>query len=82
MTKPKPACSIPDCGKPSIARGWCSRHYTRWHRHGDPLATTTARREPRPADGEDRPDRDSPNRLTGQWVLNPRTLIREYQETN
>ncbi len=24
-----------ECGKPSIARGLCSVHYCRWHRHGD-----------------------------------------------
>lgn len=29
-------CSIPDCNKPAKARGWCSRHHTRWLRHGSP----------------------------------------------
>lgn len=31
-------CSIPSCGKPVEARGWCSPHYHRWVRRGDPLA--------------------------------------------
>lgn len=31
-------CSIPDCSKPHMARGWCRLHYTRWQKHGDPLA--------------------------------------------
>lgn len=31
-------CSIADCEKPLLARGWCSAHWTRWQRHGDPLA--------------------------------------------
>jgi hypothetical protein len=31
-------CSIEGCGKVVFARGWCARHYTRWTRHGDPLA--------------------------------------------
>lgn len=31
-------CSIEGCGKKHYARGWCRRHYNRWHRHGDPLA--------------------------------------------
>ena len=31
-------CSIPDCGKLWFCRDWCSAHYTRWQRHGDPLA--------------------------------------------
>lgn len=30
-------CSIPNCGKPHSARGWCLDHYTRWRRCGDPL---------------------------------------------
>lgn len=31
-------CSIPDCNSPNDRRGWCAKHYTRWYRHGDPLA--------------------------------------------
>lgn len=27
-------CSIDDCGKPFLARGWCSAHWTRWKRYG------------------------------------------------
>ena len=34
-------CSIDGCEKPRKARGWCSAHWSRWHRHGDPLATLT-----------------------------------------
>lgn len=30
-------CSIDECGKRVLARGWCSAHYTRWQRNGDPL---------------------------------------------
>ena len=30
-------CSIDGCGKPPAMRGWCSMHYNRWYRHGDPL---------------------------------------------
>lgn len=31
-------CSIADCASPSTTkRGWCSMHYNRWLRHGDPL---------------------------------------------
>ncbi len=29
-------CSIPDCGKPCVKRGWCQTHYSRWRIHGDP----------------------------------------------
>lgn len=34
------SCSIPECGQPPRARGWCSTHYQRWRQHGDPLTTT------------------------------------------
>lgn len=31
-------CSISDCHDQAVTRGWCTKHYTRWLRHGDPLA--------------------------------------------
>ena len=31
-------CAVNDCPKTIFARGWCQAHYTRWKRHGDPLA--------------------------------------------
>jgi hypothetical protein len=33
-------CEIEGCGRPkrSSTAAWCSRHYFRWYRHGDPLA--------------------------------------------
>lgn len=38
MTIPRGApCTIPDCGKPVVGRGWCARHYGIWRTHGDPL---------------------------------------------
>jgi hypothetical protein len=40
-----PICSIENCGKPALARGWCSAHYTRWQRHGDPLVRVKRRGE-------------------------------------
>lgn len=36
MAKPK-ICAVPDCGKPSYVRGWCTVHYQRWKKTGDPL---------------------------------------------
>lgn len=30
-------CSIPDCSKPHEAHGWCSAHYQRQRKYGDPL---------------------------------------------
>ena len=37
-------CSIEGCGRPFLARTWCSRHYTQWQKHGDPLARVLAER--------------------------------------
>lgn len=30
-------CSIEGCTKPLSCKGWCTMHYCRWRRHGDPL---------------------------------------------
>jgi hypothetical protein len=30
-------CIIAGCGKKIVVRGWCSAHYHRWQRYGDPL---------------------------------------------
>ena len=32
-------CSIPGCLNERDSRGWCKKHYARWLRNGDPLAT-------------------------------------------
>lgn len=29
-------CSVEGCTKPLVARGWCSMHYSRWRKTGDP----------------------------------------------
>jgi len=38
-------CAIQECGKRSIARGYCSSHYRRWLDHGDPLGGRIPYRE-------------------------------------
>lgn len=55
---PSPICSIPNCGKPVLARGWCRSHYERWKRHGEPLAGRRAR-----------PPRGSARRFLRETVL-------------
>jgi hypothetical protein len=32
----RPPCTIEGCDKPNVGRGWCSKHWTRWKRYGDP----------------------------------------------
>ena len=34
--KTKKLCSIDHCSRKAIIRGWCSAHYHRWQRYGDP----------------------------------------------
>lgn len=38
MTAPTAAktCAIDDCARPVDSRGWCTAHYQRWKKHGDP----------------------------------------------
>lgn len=43
MAKANRICSIPDCGKPHKAHGWCRAHYERWKLHGDPGGGATPR---------------------------------------
>jgi hypothetical protein len=31
-----PGCKEPGCDQPHDSLGWCTMHYTRWRRHGDP----------------------------------------------
>lgn len=33
---PKSICAFDECSKPAKCRGWCSAHYERWRKHGDP----------------------------------------------
>jgi hypothetical protein len=40
---PKPPCKIKGCEQTSAIHGWCSRHYHRWKRLGDPEAGGTYR---------------------------------------
>ena len=37
----KNLCAIPGCNKFVFGHGFCSAHYSRWRRHGDPLAGRT-----------------------------------------
>lgn len=34
-------CSIEGCERKVLCRGWCTKHYERWRRHGNPTVMTT-----------------------------------------
>ena len=36
MTTPKNRCAAIDCGKPEHTKGFCPKHYARFHKYGDP----------------------------------------------
>ena len=36
-------CKIDDCNNNIYARGWCSKHYRRWYKHGDPVISKNRR---------------------------------------
>lgn len=43
----KSLCQIAECNNPVLnVRGWCSMHYQRWRKHGDPLGGGTFHGEP------------------------------------
>lgn len=42
-TRPN-TCSIDDCTAPAHARGWCTKHYQRWKKHGDPTRSLVEER--------------------------------------
>lgn len=49
----KASCTVPDCVKPQVARGWCNAHYLRWRNHGDPLGGNPTPRAPKALDNQD-----------------------------
>lgn len=40
----KPTCAAADCQRLVDSQGWCSKHYARWKRHGDPEIVLKPRR--------------------------------------
>lgn len=43
----KSTCSIDGCGRASARKGWCTKHYYRWRRGGDPRGVRTENGAPR-----------------------------------
>lgn len=47
MADDKPICSVEGCDKEILnSRGWCSKHYQRWRKNGNPLLAKLVRTEP------------------------------------
>ncbi len=40
-------CSVDECDRPVVARGWCTLHYSRWRRTGKPGAAAPQRNRKR-----------------------------------
>ena len=58
-------CSIENCRRHATARGWCSKHYQRWRKHGSPTVVLKSGPKPPPVSAS------IPGRtlfLTGIWV--------------
>ena len=39
-------CEVEDCNRGHMARGYCTKHYARWQRHGDPELTLREQQPP------------------------------------
>lgn len=39
-------CSVLECVRPALVRGWCNAHYRRWKTYGDPLGSKPRHRRP------------------------------------
>lgn len=53
-------CAVIGCGRPILSRGWCSVHYNRWRRTGNPLLRLA-----------DLPRPDRPCLACGALMVNP-----------
>jgi hypothetical protein len=67
---PGPPCSV--CREPSVAKGFCDKHYRRWHKFGDTTATL------RPKDWGKRESHP----LYGQWTWTNRGIIGRDERWN
>lgn len=82
-----PSCAVEDCERGAVTRGWCSTHYKRWRRHGDPnvgarpqIKPCTVPNCPKPAEARGLCHGHFLRLLrTGEWPVEPLST-RERQE--
>lgn len=58
-------CKIDDCDRPARGRGWCSTHWMRWRKHGDPLTVMPPRAGNKRQDHCDVPGCEAPHHAGG-----------------
>ena len=79
------SCSIDGCDRPSNAQhGWCSMHYKRWKRHGDPNKLVRVRNTTCTADGCDLPAKAKTlcNTHYSRWRIHGDPLVGARPERN
>lgn len=50
MRRGNEICAIEGCDSFVQSRGWCAKHYKRWYKHGDPVATVREHRTIEPGE--------------------------------
>lgn len=69
-------CTVENCERKSMARGWCSMHWKRWRKHGDPTKIVNIGRHISPDGYVKVPDKSG----RGRAILEHRLVMENYLE--
>jgi hypothetical protein len=67
-------CSVQDCDRKHMARGWCDMHWKRWRKHGDPTKIVNVGRHVSPDGYVKVPDRSG----RGRSILEHRLVMENH----
>ena len=73
-TAPTAICSVELCDRTSNARGWCSMHWKRWRKHGDPTKIVNVGKHISPDGYVKVPDKSG----RGRSILEHRLVMEEH----